>query len=275
MTEWVEGRINVTKRLVRGTFGGKPFRNIRGLGSAAWAPTDITELYAWYDAQAETGFSNNDPVGTLTDQKGSNDLTQATAARKPLYQTSGINGYATILFDGGDDFLSNASKANWQFLHDGTDYSTVVVLDQDSAGSDGLWGTNGISSANQGATLWVHASEYLSFLLTKVSTTIVSTSSSASSLPVASAHYVINVYDNGAAGNDSTLRIDGSNNGTSDTLAAHGSGNATLDFSVGAAGPTPNYPFDGHIGEIQIYKKVLDATDISNIESYLTAKWGL
>ncbi len=55
----------------------------------------------------ETGFSNNDPVGTATDfSTNGRNFTQGTSGSKPLYKTSILNGQPAFLFDGTDDYLS-------------------------------------------------------------------------------------------------------------------------------------------------------------------------
>jgi hypothetical protein len=51
------------------------------------------------DARFLTGFSNGDPVTTWTSRTGTNSPTQATAGNRPLYQSAGINGNPSILFN--------------------------------------------------------------------------------------------------------------------------------------------------------------------------------
>jgi hypothetical protein len=61
---------------------------------------------AWWDASAETGFSNNDTVGTLTDQSGNGkNLTQSVELDKPIFKTNIQNGLPGIDFSDGGDYL--------------------------------------------------------------------------------------------------------------------------------------------------------------------------
>lgn len=78
----------------------------QGGGAAAFSPTDIAGMAAWWAARKES-FANNDPVGTATDWTGNGlSLTQATASKKPLFLTSQKNGLPAFSADGVDDFLS-------------------------------------------------------------------------------------------------------------------------------------------------------------------------
>ncbi len=77
-----------------------------GDAAAAWLPTDQAGLVAWYKSDAGITKTAGDSVETWADQSGnSNDLTQSTAGKKPIWTASQLNGYAAVLFDGANDFL--------------------------------------------------------------------------------------------------------------------------------------------------------------------------
>ena len=64
----------------------------------------------WWSADEISGLEDGDPVGTWSDRSGQgNDLTQATAAKRPTYQTNEQNGLPVVRFDGTDDILGPAS----------------------------------------------------------------------------------------------------------------------------------------------------------------------
>lgn len=68
-------------------------------------PTDA-DLLLWLEARKEIGFSNNDPMATLTDwAAGGNDFVQASGTLQPLYQTGIMNGQPGFFFDGSNDFV--------------------------------------------------------------------------------------------------------------------------------------------------------------------------
>lgn len=75
-------------------------------GGAVFQPTDVGGCVLWVKADAITGLSDGDPVGTWADQSGNgNDLVQATAAKKPTYETNECNGEPIVRFDSVDDYL--------------------------------------------------------------------------------------------------------------------------------------------------------------------------
>lgn len=56
-----------------------------------------------WSADTITGLEDTDPVGTWPDQSGNGyDASQATASKKPSYQTNELNGNPIVRFDGGD-----------------------------------------------------------------------------------------------------------------------------------------------------------------------------
>jgi len=75
--------------------------------SKGWSPSG-SPMGHW-SADTITGLEDGDPVGTWPDQSGNgNDLTQATAAKKPLYKVNIQNGKPAVLFDGSDDNMSGS-----------------------------------------------------------------------------------------------------------------------------------------------------------------------
>lgn len=82
--------------------------NHRLIQLESFNPRDIAGLQLWLDASQINGLNDGDPVSTWIDLSGNgNDVTQATASKKPTYQTSEINGKPCLRFDGVDDFLIN------------------------------------------------------------------------------------------------------------------------------------------------------------------------
>jgi hypothetical protein len=105
--------------------------NLSLTGSGAPVPLSLSPL-AWYDpsdltTMFQTGSraapgtavsADGDPVGLILDKSGNQlDLTQGTAANRPLYKTSG--GLHWLQFDGSDDSLS-INHASLRLLGDMT-----------------------------------------------------------------------------------------------------------------------------------------------------------
>jgi len=88
-----------------------PFRrrnqNAMQGGKAAFTPAAVSGMEAWWAARLETGFADNDPVGTITDFSGNGrHLTQGTSSKQPLFLTNQTNGNPAFGGDGVDDFVS-------------------------------------------------------------------------------------------------------------------------------------------------------------------------
>lgn len=71
-----------------------------------FSPAMLPNLQLWIDASTITGLVNGDPVITWGDLSGNGrDCTQATAAKRPTFQTNIQNGLPIVRFDGVDDNL--------------------------------------------------------------------------------------------------------------------------------------------------------------------------
>ena len=76
-------------------------------GATGFSPSDVSGLKLWLKADAIVGLSDGDPVTTWADSSGEGrDAAQATASKKPTYQTAELNGKPVVRFDGVDDVLT-------------------------------------------------------------------------------------------------------------------------------------------------------------------------
>ncbi len=77
----------------------------------AWAPTDLTNLTAWYDLQDATKITvTSGQVETLTDKStAGNNATQGTSTLRPQYNATGINGHPSMYNATVGDHLAAAS----------------------------------------------------------------------------------------------------------------------------------------------------------------------
>jgi len=68
-------------------------------------PSQIANLYAWYDPSQLTGYNDDGAVAPLSDFGGSNrHLAQTTAGLKGIYKTNVLNGKPSVRTDGSDDY---------------------------------------------------------------------------------------------------------------------------------------------------------------------------
>ena len=98
-------------------------------------PSDIAGLVLWLRAEDISGLSDGDPVVTWSDQSTqSNDVTQGTAAKRPTFRTSVVNGKAIVRFDGTDDVLVNSSPSG---LVTGAGEQTIIVVTSKATAGSG------------------------------------------------------------------------------------------------------------------------------------------
>jgi hypothetical protein len=215
---------------------------------AGFSPAKISNLVGWWPAYGITGLSDDDVIGTFPDQSGNgNDLTQATAGKKPLYKVNVKNGYPTVRFDGADDYLQGAFGAT--IAQPVTYFIALRIITAASnkyimAGDDA---TNRVDMYSDSSTnCWsVYAGGGV------VSLTVVDTNW----------HYVIAIF-NGAS---SSIRLDGSairsgNVGTNSldglTLGAYSTGANNMNLDMIDSG---------------VYSKVVSGAELTALESYLAA----
>ena len=106
-----------------------------------WDPTQIGGesgvLVFWVKADTGVTYSVADgSVSQWNDQTGlNNHLTQATATRKPRYQTGQTNGKPGIVFDGSNDFLSVAHTGPLQLRESGGSIFIVAKVNSLATGT--------------------------------------------------------------------------------------------------------------------------------------------
>lgn len=98
----------------------------------ASADVPRTGLKMWLRADLGVEKDGSNYVDQWNDQSGlGNDMVQAESARRPVWQGNGLNGQATLIFDGTDDYLGTAGII-------GTSPATVIVVyDKPFLGGDG------------------------------------------------------------------------------------------------------------------------------------------
>lgn len=218
-----------------------------GGGGGAFTPLQLPSLIAWYDADAITGLSDTDSVTTWSDESGNGwDLGQATAGNKPTYRTGILNSKPVVRFDGTDDFMHNDN-----FNLGGQ--NTIIVVYANRTGTNGSLFSN--DSANgplqRDTTSFYHGSQ----------PSITTTSLNSSNLYVA-------LFDWNRRSHQ--VRLDSAVAGS-----ALGTGDISgTTFKIGARGTGSEF-LNGDIAEVIVCGTVLGGNDLSNVESYLTTKWGI
>jgi hypothetical protein len=113
---------------------GSRIRNPRrgNLGQPIFTALNFTPLHLqpqlWLDASDLTTITLSGSNVTQWDDKSGNgrNLTQGTAAARPISGTVSQNGLNVLHFESGD-VLAHSTASTWNFLHDGTQYLIAQV----------------------------------------------------------------------------------------------------------------------------------------------------
>lgn len=264
--------LNLTDELRLGTGGA-----VATATTVPFSPSDISGLILWLDADDSTtlfqdlamtipAVLDSDVVGGWADKSGNaNHATQATTARKPLLKLVIQNGRDVVRFDGTDDFLSLAVVL--LSISDAAQPYTcfVVVKTADTAGAfigqyvgvdNNRFGFgSGISPGDGKLRYW--------------KADAISIADSQTTISDGNAH-IAEFKKISSGANQTTLYRDGNLVATGTDYRAFS--NDITTFGAISAGSAP---LSGDLDEILIYNSALSDSDRGDVESYLSAKWGI
>jgi hypothetical protein len=263
---------------------------------AAFAPTDITGLQLWLDANDVNGdgIANNPSSGTAVsswvDKSGQvHNASQATAANQPSVQNSVIGGQSvmrfvgTAAFDANQDFLVTSGYRpslasgytvfivqQYPLLSNGTYLSTASATTGQNGDLirllDSAAPANG--SPHSGGTPGVRVFSGFNGTSGFYDAAGMDGPNTAGILAVS------NSSISGGGAGSIKVDLDGSN---LLTTAASRSTSTTHDMNIGNADAiaTGTFPYDGDIAEILIYQKVLSASEANQVGAYLQSKYSI
>lgn len=262
-------------------FGIPPFRG--SSGSILTDPDTIANLAVWYDPDDATKYTltagkYSAVVNKAAGATASSNLTTRGTDQNPA-QTS-QNGRNWMNFNGSAS-LRVDSETTGSVNVGSTGYTLFVVVRTSNTGLNQTIINKGptgslyrmrLSSTNAGALAGIRAGATSGTVLVERSGSTVIANGVAhvacltfdASSPFANTSYIDNVQD--GATNSSTN--DNINSSTADSA----------EFLVGAApstGTTTQNRFNGLIGEILLYKRLLTSTERASVQQYLAAKWGI
>lgn len=250
-----------------------------GMARSPVLPTSFAGLAIWLDASTGcfqdagkgVACTNGSTVYTWADLSGNGrDVIQATAANRPLWQSSGTgyhpNNMPVLVFDGVNDFLSHAGFA---FSYP----CTLMVVGR----------RNNATATTIGALAGNYAAG------TPANTTAAIRSGDGTTLTTGQGYardaVPANISDSNVSFSDQTwfvwefvcaassldLRRNGASNGTTASTPA---GMTSQPFNVGARSNAGADPFPGAIAELFIHSGADTARD-SVLRAYLGAKYGI
>lgn len=245
------------------------------LSGGAPIPMQISGLVSWHDASFAAGLwqnstrtavatANADVIGAWDDRSGNGyHITQATTGFKPTLRTNIQNAKNGLRFDGADDFLSNVSYPDF-----GDNYSFFLVAKYAAAGDtdQGLFDvTKG--TINTGFALYLVNIPAVRFGAMDASSIKTVTGGDLRD-GVAKLHRGVN------SGTSISYHVNTVAVATSATYTAPNP-NTLNTLTVGRLFGLASQSLNGDIFEILIYNRTLTAQEISYIEAYANAKWGL
>lgn len=227
-------------------------RRAMGAPTAAFSPADVAGLLLWLKADAITAV-DGDPIATWPDSSGfAKDATQATAAKRPLYKATGVNGKPAVWFDGTDDWLGSAQECN-------TKPTTVLAV----VSVDDLARYNTILGASTNALQ--HRVDQTDGKQTVNVQGVVGIATSTTGLAALTPTVVTFTY--GAAGAWAFYK-----NGTADGSGTNDQAFASGSTVIGANNGLAEF-LKGHCAEVLKYDSVLSTADRQAVEDHLRTKW--
>ena len=230
-----------------------------------------TSLQIWFDGADITQFqptnpSDGDGITQWNDKSNfaHNANPEGSPANqvRPTYQTAEQNSLSVVEFDGTDDCLSINPVAWVRGLQN---FTFFVVAKYDGTGSTRFLSTtdtDDIVIKNTG---------------TEITVGMAGATAVTSSLALNTGYHIHTLVFDGTLSGDAN-RLKYRYDGTQKSLAFTGTVGTAIDnmvdkFLIGCGDGTGF--FDGQIAEVIAFQQTLDGTDLGDIESYLTTKWGM
>lgn len=257
-----------------------PYMSVAGQGGIV-TPNQIPNLNLWYDASISNASYIQSPSGTAPTTGGAvkswidklgngRNADQSTSNRQPTWQASQQNGLGTIKFDGTNDSFT-LNPIPWALSLPGQTTYVVVKL---SAIADQMH----VCATNTGG---------FTFNISGTSWAIETAGAIAVSGQTANTtnyEYMGMVFDGTQTDANITtqnnLRIQYRYNGVQQALTFSTNANTTTSaaantLNVGANDAGNAGYLNGYIGELMIWTRTLNPTEIVQVETYLKSKWGL
>lgn len=226
----------------------QPLMGLKNMSNAI--PLQIPNCALWLDANDAASITlNGSNISQWNDKSGNaNHATQSTAASQPAYNSVQIDGKPTATFDNSNDLMNLTTPI--------AALNSVGFVVGNFAGGGGVGPFAG-DGTGSGDLYFGNYAGTLYFFDAAIATC------------------------NGASARDATARVysyisQNDNNSLfadSTTIASAQSGAATHSFSK-LGNRASNEWLNGNIGEVLIYSRVLSGAEITQINTYLKAKWG-
>lgn len=233
-----------------------------GTGGAPFGPTDLANLKLWL--RADLGVTlNGATVATWEDQSATGaDASQALPFKQPTFVASdaALAGQPALDFDGIDDALSHATNA---VESASTDHTFFAVLDSDTTDASSRW-------------VWESQAGRLGFYFTHSSNNgrhgfcDDASRDILGAVPAAGGTYVTWQLQGGTGSCEVWERT--ASAGMNSTCQPRTLG---ASAAIGAMYAAAAFFFNGRIAEIVLYDRKLTAPEVTQVQGYLAARYGL
>lgn len=104
-------------------------------GGTTILPDSILDslIHSW-DAAGVSALAG-ETIATISDGAGGKTFSSPLSTNRPTCRVDPVSGKKYAEFDGVDNYMQAGVAADWQFLHDGTDYTLALVYRPKSAAS--------------------------------------------------------------------------------------------------------------------------------------------
>jgi hypothetical protein len=228
-------------------------------------------LALWLDAEEYDSFtiSTNDSVMVWADRvSGALTFSSLELINRPIYQATAINGKPGVQFDGVDDYLGMPDFDGFEgqngysiFIvgYSAVDDHAVFLAGVNGSGDYGLW----ITSEEENQLEFGHDGTFA------VDPDVLRTTGGNASRTSAQ---VMSFVRTSAPAH--RIRIGGSEESLSTPSAADFNAGLSLMNMGGRQGAAGTF-LNGTIGEVLFFAPALAPSDITEVEAYLRAKWGI
>ena len=213
----------------------------------------LSGAIAWYDAST----TSTGAIASWTDKSGNGyNATQGTGADQPISTAGGINGRQSVNFV-SNDYLTLASSLSLTGV-----FTMFCVNNTDTTDATRIWlgtGTNAISNK-------------IGMVATnKLAVRIIAGGTLDQGVTYATGNNILTIQRNSANKVDASF-----NNAVFTRLFSDVAQVGTCVWnSIGIDDATTSSDWQGDIGEIIIYNRALSTAEISIVNRYLSAKWGI
>lgn len=230
--------------------------------SQAFVPNKFANLIGWWDAtDRATVIDSGGAVSQWIDKsRNSGDVTQSVEIQKPEYVLSSINGLPAVVFNGVDaqlligtfsSFTSGAKTILEVFQSDTLTSTRVPVFIGSTAAAEGFCLLMPQDSAR--FTSFVFGGQQARIAPNNVNPNI--------AVGTVDAGGNVELYINGVI---ATIFV-----------TPPSAINLSNDIAFGGSNGAPSFPYQGRVGEIIIYDRVLPDLERMAVESYLSNKWSI